>query len=120
MSEQDFGDRFLDLRTFIRSSGSQITVQELCSVPGLTVSVLTEMVAFGIVEPSSGDSPAQWMFTSLAANRSMRALRLLHDLELNLAGAALALELMDELQVARARLRSLEHHGDDFIEKGKV
>lgn len=116
MSEQDTGAGFLDLRTFIRSSGSQISVQELCSVPGLTVSVLTEMVAFGIVEPSSGDSPAQWMFTSIAANRSMRALRLLHDLELNLAGAALVLELMDELQVARARLQSLEGHRDPLIE----
>ena len=116
MSEQDMGDRLLDLRTFIRSSGTQITLEELCSVPGLTVSVLTEMVAFGIVEPSSGNSPAQWMFTSMAANRSMRALRLLHDLELNLAGAALVLELMDELQVARARLQALEGHRDTLIE----
>ncbi len=116
MSEQDIGDRFLDLRTFIRSSSTHITVEELCSVPGLTVSVLTEMVAFGIVEPSSGNSPAQWIFTSIAANRSMRALRLLHDLELNLAGAALVLELMDELQVARSRLRSLEGHRDTIIE----
>ena len=49
MSEQDMGDRLLDLRTFIRSSGTQITLEELCSVPGLTVSVLTEMVAFGIL-----------------------------------------------------------------------
>lgn len=116
MSEQDIGDRLLDLRTFIRSSGTQITVEELCSTPGLTVSVLTEMVAFGIVEPSSGDAPSQWMFSSIAANRSMRALRLLHDLELNLAGAALVLELMDELQVARARLRSLEVPRNTLIE----
>ncbi len=110
MSEQDIDAGFLDLRTFIRSSGSHITVQELCSVPGLTVSVLTEMVAFGIVEPTSGDSPGQWVFSSLAAHRSMRAVRLLHDLELNLAGAALVLELMDELQDARARLRMIESH----------
>ena len=116
MSEQDSGAGFLDLRAFIRTSVSQITVQELCSVPGLTINVLTEMVSFGIVEPSSGDSPAQWMFTSIAANRSMRALRLLHDLEINLAGAALVLELMDELQIARARLQSLENHRDTPIE----
>ena len=115
MSEHDIGDTYLDLHTFIRSSGTQITVQELCSVPGLTVSVLTEMVAFGIVEPSSGDSPTQWLFTTMAANRSMRALRLLHDLELNLAGVALVLELMDELQLARARLRSLENYRDSVI-----
>jgi chaperone modulatory protein CbpM len=74
------------------------------------------MVAFGIVEPSSGDSPAEWMFTSVAASRSLRALRLLHDLELNLAGAALVLELMDELQVARARLQLLEGHRGPLIE----
>jgi|GEM_PF-1230264 len=116
MSEQETDAGFLDLRTFIRSSGSHITVQELSSVPGLTVSVLTEMVAFGIIEPSSGDAPARWMFSSIAAHRSMRALRLLHDLELNLAGAALVLELMDELQDARARLRLFESHRQTLIE----
>lgn len=98
----------IDLRAFVGSSGGELTVDDLCSVPGLTLDVLTDMVAFGIVEPVSGESPSHWRFTMGAAQRSIRALRLQHDLELNPAGAALVLELLDELERTRARLRVLE------------
>ena len=116
MSDQEPESTLLDLHTFIRASDSLFSIEELCSTPGLTISVITEMVAFGIVEPSSGDAPAHWRFTPLAAQRSQRALRLAHDLELNLAGAALVLELMDELHDARARLRFLERQLDTLLD----
>ena len=36
-------------------------------------------------------------------------MRLQRDLDLNLAGTALALDLLDELEQLRERLRALEH-----------
>ncbi len=77
-------------------------------MPKLTLDVLTDVVTLGIVESVSGESPSRSRFTNGAAQRSIRALRLKHDLELNLAGAALVLELIDELETAHARLRVLE------------
>jgi len=41
--------------------------------------------------------------------RAQRALRLQRDLALNLSGAALALELIEELDGLRERIRVLEH-----------
>ena len=37
-----------------------------------------------------------------------RVIRLQHDLRVNLAGAALALDLLDEIDQLRARLRALD------------
>ena len=48
----------------------------------------------------------EWHFSGAALRRVRRALRLERDLELNLAGVALALDLMDELEQLRNELRA--------------
>ncbi len=47
---------------------------------------------------------AEWHFTGAALRRARRALRLERDLEINLAGLALALELMEEVERLRREL----------------
>jgi len=48
----------------------------------------------------------EWYFTGAALRRARLALRLQRDLELNLAGVALALDLIDELQRLRRELQA--------------
>jgi chaperone modulatory protein CbpM len=48
-----------------------------------------------------------WHFTGAALRRARRALRLERDLELNLAGVALALDLMDEIEQLRREIRDV-------------
>jgi chaperone modulatory protein CbpM len=48
--------------------------------------------------------PHRWRFSGTHLRRATVALRLQRDLGVNLAGAALALELLDELDTLRARL----------------
>ncbi len=47
---------------------------------------------------SSKSATTEWRFSGAALRRARLALRLERDLELNLAGVALALELMEELE----------------------
>jgi chaperone modulatory protein CbpM len=56
-----------------------------------------------------GSAPEHWCFSGIEVWRARRAQRLQQDLELNLAGAALALELLDEVERLRCRVRRLEH-----------
>jgi chaperone modulatory protein CbpM len=51
-------------------------------------------------------SAAEWHFTGHALRRARLALRLERDLELNLAGVALALDLMEELERLRRELEA--------------
>jgi chaperone modulatory protein CbpM len=79
---------------------------DLCRVCGLTAEHLLSMVEEGIVEPR-GASPGNWRFSGTAVKRVQIAIRLQRDLRVNLAGAALILDLLEELEELR---RLHKHH----------
>lgn len=73
---------------------------ELSRACGVSAELVMDMVEEGVVEPF-GPEPAAWRFPGDAVTRVQMALRLSEDLRVNLAGAALALDLMDELSELR-------------------
>jgi len=66
------------------------------------------MVEEGLVEPSSGREPHEWLFIGTDVHRIQIALRLQSDLKVNLPGAALAIELIEELNELKRRIRLLK------------
>lgn len=84
-----------------------LSLEELCRVTSMRSAVIIEMVEEGVLEPR-GQLPEQWRFPASALGRLHAALRLQQHLGVNLAGAALALELLDELHSLRRRTRALE------------
>jgi chaperone modulatory protein CbpM len=89
------------LDVYLLDESIELSLTELCSSCGLAEQVVVEIVEEGIVEPRG--SRDDWRFTGLALARIQRVLRLQREFEVNLAGAALALELLEEI----ARLRRL-------------
>jgi chaperone modulatory protein CbpM len=85
----------------------EITLSELCEACGASAEHIRMLVAEGVIEPR-GPGPEDWRFQSLTITRVRRAQRLERDLGVNLAGAALALDLMDEIQRLQVRLRRFE------------
>lgn len=86
----------------------ELTLDELCRACLARSEHIVTLVEEGILQPRRGDAPDEWRFTGIALQRASRALRLQRDLELNLAGVALALDLLDEIDELRLRLRQLE------------
>jgi chaperone modulatory protein CbpM len=82
-----------------------LTVRDLCRMCAVDEGHIVAFVEEGVlsVVDSSG---AEWQFTGTALRRARLALRLERDLELNLAGVALALELLDELEQLRRELQA--------------
>lgn len=78
-------------------------LRDVCSLCGVHAEYVIEMVEEGIAEPL-GRSPREWRFTGPMVDRLQRALRLQSQLGVNLAGAALALDLLDELDELRRAL----------------
>jgi len=68
---------------------------------------IVELVDEGILEPQ-GVEQKSWRFTSNNLIRARKTMRLQSDLHVNLAGAALALDLMEQMDIMRARLHRLE------------
>lgn len=87
----------------------ELTFSDFRRICRLTVKEVHILVEEGIVEPSGGDGE-EWRFDGASVPRARRALQLHRDLGVNWAGAALALELLDELREVRARLQRLEEN----------
>jgi chaperone modulatory protein CbpM len=84
-----------------------IPLATLCRACGLPVEAVAALVDEGILEPA-GARRGRWRFPADSIRRARIALRLQRDLDLNIAGAALALDLLDHLEELRARVRSME------------
>jgi chaperone modulatory protein CbpM len=85
----------------------QFSVVELCHTCAVRRDVVIELVQQGVLEPS-GASEESWRFAGSSLRRTRIAMQLHHDLGVNAAGAALALQLMDEI----AHLRMLLTRGE--------
>lgn len=82
-----------------------LTLGELCRTCTVHAEWVIELVDEGVIVPY-GRRREQWRFYGASLHRVRVVQRLQRDLGVNLAGAALALELMDE--VARLRRRAGE------------
>lgn len=85
----------------------QVSLAELCRACSIHADWLIDLVNEGIIEPR-GKTVADWRFSSVEIVRVHTVIRLQQDLQVNLAGAALALDLLDEIDSLRARLRALD------------
>jgi chaperone modulatory protein CbpM len=81
-------------------------LETLCQACGAAADELLALVEEGVLEPR-GPTPQEWRFGVGALPRARRALRLQHDLQIDLAGVALALDLLDRIDWLESRLRRL-------------
>ena len=86
---------------------SQFTLDDLCFACSVSTEKIIELTDAGILDPV-GDEPACWNFDGINLNRARVALRLQRDIGVDLMGAALALELLDEIKLLRTRLRAMD------------
>lgn len=86
----------------------ELTLGELCRASRMPAEQVIELVGQGVIEPLYPQSPADWCFAGVSLRRVRCAQRLQRDLGINTAGVALALDLLDELDAMRTRLRRLE------------
>lgn len=96
----------------------RVSLADMCRLCGVHAEYLMALVDEGIITPApdvgrgratrrrgnAGRGTMQrWQFDGLAVVRVQRVVRLQRDLGVNLPGAALALELLDELENLRRR-----------------
>jgi len=80
-----------------------MSIVELAHASRTPQELIMSWVSEGVLSPA-GSSPEDWRFSGDSLRRAKTAAHLTHDLELNISGVALALDLLDEIAQLRARL----------------
>jgi chaperone modulatory protein CbpM len=96
---------------FILEEQTELSLDDICRACAVQPELIIELVHEGVLAPARDSlraAPEQWHFSGVHLHRARVAMRLQNDLGVNLAGAALALELLDELDQLRTRLHRLE------------
>ena len=90
----------------IAGNSAPLSLDDLCLSCNVDADWVIELVEHGVVEPVGVDR-TQWRFASISV-RVAKAKRLQRDLSINPPGVALALDLLDQIDDLRARLRLLQ------------
>ena len=81
-----------------------MSIVELSHASRTPQEMIMSWVTEGVLSPF-GSSPEDWRFGGDSLRRAKTAAHLTHDLELNVPGVALALELLDEIAELRTRIK---------------
>lgn len=79
------------------------SLRQCCVLCRVNAQTIHEMIDEGIISPA-GDKPSNWCFGATEIKRIQITLRLQQDLRINLAGAALALDLLEQLEEMKEAL----------------
>jgi chaperone modulatory protein CbpM len=95
-----------------------LTVEEVCRVCAVRVEYIEELVEEGLITPkveqadvrrsAEEHAPRSWRFTGMHMRQARIAAHLQSDLGVNLAGVALALQLLDEVETLRMRVKAID------------
>lgn len=102
-------ERLERLEAHLLGEGDWLRVETLCSLCDLSLDALVELADLGVVSPR-GPDPHEWQLPATALPRLRTMSRLMHDLGVNVSGAALAVELIESRRHLEHRLRELERH----------
>lgn len=83
-----------------------LDINELCEICAVTPEFVSQVIAYEIILPVSSNTE----FDLTQLKRLQAAIRLQRDLDLNLAGVAMVLDLLDELEQLRQQRALLHKH----------
>jgi chaperone modulatory protein CbpM len=96
-----------ELQAHLLDEQDWIGTTEICQLCHIELTAIVELAELGVISPR-GYAPEQWQFPASELSRLRTAARLMRDLGLNVSGAALAVELLEQQHNLERRLRRLE------------
>ena len=99
------------LKGILLDEHTELSLNDLCRACSTSAEWVIELVDEGVLEPINYQQTL-WRFTGVSLKKAQVAVRLQRDLGINIAGIALAVELLDEIETLQARLNYLELNDD--------
>lgn len=93
------------LRAQVLDDDDWLRLDEICGRLQVERQWIVEMVELGALDPRGGLEPSAWVFPRRQLPRVLAMTRLVTDLGVNLAGAAIIVDLVEERRRLLAQLR---------------
>lgn len=91
------------------TQSTSLTLNELCEICGISPDFIRHLIEYEIIHPKE-KTAKEWSFELTELQRIKTVLRLQRDLEVNLAGAAVVLDLLAQLDALHAHVELIEKH----------
>ena len=91
------------------SHENPLKLKEFCEICGIDAAFAQTLVEYDILHIETIEVD-HWVFTVAHIERVKTTLRLHHDLEVNLPGIAIILDLLDQIEEQKQRADLLEKH----------
>jgi chaperone modulatory protein CbpM len=86
----------------------RFNLQELCQRSDMHAEFVVKLVSYGVIAPLEDSVATQnWQFDARSLMRLRKARRLQNDLNLNVPGLAISLELLDDVEQLRREVDRL-------------
>jgi chaperone modulatory protein CbpM len=85
-----------------------LTLDELCNICNVQQDFISNLIEYDIIHPEQ--TSETWVFNIVSLQRIKRVQRVQKDLDVNLPGVAIILELMDELEMLRGKVLFMENY----------
>lgn len=95
------------IKGVIVEKSQSLTLEEFCHATHAPKQIIIQMIEYQLIQPE-GDTPEQWRFDSLSLRHGRIAASFYRDLEINMPGIALALELLEKIEHLQRQVKILE------------
>ena len=86
---------------------STLSFEEICCATNTTSDWLIQLIEYHIIFPE-GSTKTNWQFDALCLKRASLAARFYHDLEINLQGVAVLLDMLEEIETLKNEIARLK------------
>jgi len=100
------------LQGVLLDDDTELSFDEFCCACSSSTTWVVTLVEIGVLDPLnyqqiSLDEQEQWTFSADSLKRARTAMRLQRDLGINEAGIALALDLLEEIEILESKVQML-------------
>jgi len=91
----------------IISGDVTLSFTEICSATKVNPQLVLELIEYHIIQPQ-GNAESNWAFDHICLKRVRLARNFYHDLEVNLPGIALAIDMLERIDALEAEIAKLK------------
>ncbi len=100
------------IKGIIIQHDTPLSLEEIAQAVHAERRIIIEMVEYHLLEPK-GKSPSNWEFDDVCLRRAKTAVSFYQDLEINMPGVAMVIDLLERIEVLEQRLRTLERFEEE-------